>query len=341
MEPSSRATNAGASSEHQFSYSVDVLVARRVGTAERVPLVADDGEDLLVGEVAAGEGALRRHRAERPGLVRAAFPLGVAVDLDALDVVVLRPEVDEAQLVLDVGERLQHLALGELTADSPFTVGPVAAGAVGVDLRADAERPGGDLGRLGQRADVHEGPDRHQAQRGQRPDRDLRPRSCAAATYGGSGFGGGGAGGALGGWRPGGPLGAAAAGAVSPVVAGAAGCSSLAGVSPPSSPPPSPSAARRSRERRSRCSGTSVTWRHDRRHDVEPGNKGSGPMAGRVSTYAQPAGSARPGVPDCIRARRAVRLRFVQTFTSRPPPARQRIEPTPEREQHVGAIRAR
>ena len=45
-----------------------------------------------------------------------------------------------------------------------------------VDLGADAERAGGDLRRLGHGADVHEQPDRHQAQRGHGPERDLQPR---------------------------------------------------------------------------------------------------------------------------------------------------------------------
>ena len=112
------------------------------------------------------------------------------------------------------------LAVGERAADAALAAGAVAAGAVAVDLGALAERAGGDLGRRGERADVHEDPDRHQRQRGHRPQRDLgaalvggdhgriglrrRRRAAAAAAL-----------------RAAGPVGAAAAGAASAVVAGA------------------------------------------------------------------------------------------------------------------------
>ena len=71
---------------------LDVLVARRVGAAERVALVADDGEDLGVGEVAAGGGALRGIDAERAGRVGAALAVGVAVAGDAGEVVLAVPK---------------------------------------------------------------------------------------------------------------------------------------------------------------------------------------------------------------------------------------------------------
>ena len=116
------------------------------------------------------------HHAERAGEVRAALAVGVAVDVDAGEVVLGGAEVDEAQLVLDVRERLQHLAVDERAADAALTAGAVAGLARAVDLGADAERTGGDLRRLGDRPHVHEDPDRHQAERGHRPERDLQPR---------------------------------------------------------------------------------------------------------------------------------------------------------------------
>ena len=111
---------------------------------------------------------------------------------------------------------------------------------------------------LGQRAHVHERPDRHQRERRHRPE-GIFARRLAAATYGGSGFGGGATAGAAAALRPTGPDGAAAAGVASVVAGVAAGAASEApSVLAAASPPPSPNAARRSRERLSRCSGISV-----------------------------------------------------------------------------------
>ena len=102
-------------------------------------------------------------------------------------------------------------------------------------------------------------------------------------------------------------------------------------------PPPRPSAARRSRERFSRCSGISVTRRHDRRHAsarADSRARRDGPTLGRARsarpvahdrrrrvdrlgrTCAQPRRTATLACQTALRARRAVRLRFVRTFTS-------------------------
>ena len=137
--------------------------------------MADDGEDLGVGELAAGRLTPLRHDPERAGDVGAALTVRIAVAGDTGGVVGLRAEVDEAQLVLDVRERLVHLAVGERPAAAALAGSAVARRAVAVDLGADAHRTFERVRRLGQRADVHERPDRHQRQRGHRPERDLRP----------------------------------------------------------------------------------------------------------------------------------------------------------------------
>ena len=239
---------------------LDVLVGRRVGAAERVALVAHDGEDLVVGEVA----ALLGHHAERPGRVRATLAVGVAVAVDAGEVVLGGAEVDEAQLVLDVRERLQHLAAGERPAAATLAAGAVAATSTPRRprrrRRSDRRRPPGP----GDRADVHEQPDRHQAQRGHRPERDLRPllrrrdvRRIRLRRRGrccrGRGL------------------------ARRPVQPGrgrrARPLWSPPACSPPARPLPAPARPRHrdrarragSRDRFSRCSGISVTRRHDTR----------------------------------------------------------------------------
>ena len=104
-----------------------------------------------------------------PGAVR------VAVHLHAGGGVRVGAGVDPTQLVLDVRERLQDLALGELVAEpgDTFTVAAVAARAAGVHDSAFAERPGDLLGRRCERTHVHEGPQRQCAERGERPERDL------------------------------------------------------------------------------------------------------------------------------------------------------------------------
>ena len=145
------------------------LLARRIGAAERVALVADDGDDLGLGQLTTELG----HDAATAGDVRATRTIGVAVDLDAGGVEALGAVVDVAELVLDVWEGLEDLFTGERVADAAATGGTVAAGAVAVDLGALAERTREHFGALGDRADVHEGPDRHEAQRGHRPERDL------------------------------------------------------------------------------------------------------------------------------------------------------------------------
>ena len=69
------------------------------------------------------------------GDVRATRAVRVAVDLDAGGDVGLGAEVHPAQLILDVRERLEHLAVGERVADATFAVGAVAARAAGVHRR--------------------------------------------------------------------------------------------------------------------------------------------------------------------------------------------------------------
>ena len=125
--PSSSATNAGASSEHHVSNSSTVVVRGRVGAAERVALVADNGEDLGVGQVTASGLTLWRHDAERAREVRSTRAVRVPVVGDAGEVVLGRPEVDEAQLVLDVRERQQHLAVHERSSDASLTLRAMAA----------------------------------------------------------------------------------------------------------------------------------------------------------------------------------------------------------------------
>ena len=134
----------------------------RVRPVEAVALVADDGENLGVGEIAAGVGSLGRHHPNRVGLVGASLTVRIAVDRDPGKVVALRAEVHEAQLVLDVRERLVHLAVGQRPSATSFAGSAVARRAVAEDLGADAHRPLDGLLGGGQRADVHERPDRHQ-----------------------------------------------------------------------------------------------------------------------------------------------------------------------------------
>ena len=160
------------------------LLAGRVCATERVALVADDAEDLVVGEATAGRRALLRHHAEAIGQVRATFAVGVAVDLDAGEVVLAGSPVDVAELVFDVREGLEDLPAGERVSDAAATGGAVARGAAAVLLGADAERALDDFWRLGEGADVHEAPHGHEAECGHRPPRDL------AALLGSSDVGG-------------------------------------------------------------------------------------------------------------------------------------------------------
>ena len=227
--------------------------------------MADDGEDLGVGELTAGRLTPWRHEPERSGGVGLALAVGVAVAGDAGGVVGLGAEVDEAQLVLDVRERLVDLAVGQRSSAAALARSAVARRAVAVDLGADRHRPLRGVGGRGQRAHVHERPDRHQREGGHRPERDLRPR------LGGSNVG------RIGLRRR--RLGRRRGGLATDRAGGRGGCRSaacgrrrsgrgglrrtrrLASAVGAASPPPSPNAARRSRERLSRCSGISVTAR--------------------------------------------------------------------------------
>ena len=242
---------------------LDVLLARRVGAAERVALVADDGEDLVVGEVATGERTLGGHHTERAGQVRAALAIGVAVAGDAGEVVL-------------VGARSRRSAAGPRCAGTststspslnwrPTPPSPVEPWQLAHVLYSSAPTPSGPvglLGRLGHRADVHEQPDRQQAEGEHGPERDLLARLGRRDVR------------RIGlrrrRWR----------GCGRRLATDRAGRCGAAGPRPPpswpawrpparprrrrpprSSPPPNPSAERRSRDRFSRCSGISVTRR--------------------------------------------------------------------------------
>ena len=97
-----------------------------------------------------------------PVQVRAALAIGIAVDLNASEVVLLGAVVDVADLILDVGEGFEDFALGEGVAHAAASTTTMATGAVAVDLGTGREWPLGDFAAVGQRPDVHEGPDRHQ-----------------------------------------------------------------------------------------------------------------------------------------------------------------------------------
>ena len=136
--PASRSAKISESSAHhcaELGCQVGGLAAPQV-----VALVAHDAEDLGIGEVAAP----RRHR--RPVApehdVRTALAVGVAVDVDTGRRVLLGAEVHESQLVLDVGEGLEHLAVDERVADAALPSPPwqLAQTAVGVGCRRRAGR---------------------------------------------------------------------------------------------------------------------------------------------------------------------------------------------------------
>ena len=260
-EPSSSAVHAGESTAHHLLNS-SAFGADRIGAAEREALVAHHGEDLRVGELAAARAG---HRALGLVMCGATRALRVAVDLHAGRRVGIAAVVDPAQLVLDVRERLQHLALRELVADAAFAVACRGSSSSRCTSGAVAEWAAAIRSVVGVRArtymNAHSG---SVAERGDRPERDLLARSWRRRRTGMSGLGGGGPTGAAGAAAGVGAAGAAAAvvaGAVPGVVPQRRGAS--AGGVPPSA------WARAAWLRFSRCSGISVTGAHDRRRDVE------------------------------------------------------------------------
>ena len=156
------------------------------------------------------------------GEVRATGAIGVAVVGDPGDVVVRGSVVDEPQLVLDVRERREDLAIGERIPDAPAPGGAVARLAAPVHLGADAERAAGRLGLVGDATRAYMNP--HSGSRLSAPiaQNGIRWRALYAATTGVSGFGGGGPTGAAAAARGAGPVAAGVAAAAWDVVAGVA-----------------------------------------------------------------------------------------------------------------------
>ena len=294
VPPSSRLTHAGASSEHHVSNSSSVLVRRRVGAAQRVALVAHDGEDLLVGEVA----ALLRHHAEAAGR-GAGRPRGRGCRSCRCRRGCTRPSRSTRSAV---GPRCAGTSSAPRRRRTAGRCHPPRSrrGTTSTTRRPRRPTPIGPSatsGVVGDRADVHEQPDRHQAQRGHRPERDLRPvlrrRDVRRVGLRGRRWRRRG-----GGLAPGGPGRRGCGGLGAVVAAGVAAGASPAGAA--SSPPPRPSAARRSRDRFSRCSGISVTRRHG---SARPASRCRGkhrlPHAPRSRrTSAQPRGDQVGDVPD-------------------------------------------
>src|SRR6185369_4323343 len=89
------------------------LRRNRVLAGEHHALVADDVVDLLVGE----DRAPRRH-----ARLADALPTGTVRVAVGLSDVGLRARLHERDLVLDVGEGLQHRAVAQLEADAPGRV---------------------------------------------------------------------------------------------------------------------------------------------------------------------------------------------------------------------------
>ena len=128
----------------------------------------------------------------------AARALRVAVDLDSGGRVGIAAAVHPTQLVLDVREGLQHLALRELIADAAFALAAVAARAAAVHGRRRRRAGRRSVSVVGVRARTYMNAHSGNVLSVANAQNGIFLRALAAATTGMSGFGGGGPTGAAG-----------------------------------------------------------------------------------------------------------------------------------------------
>ena len=234
--------------------------------------------------------------------MRAALAVGVAVAVDAGDVVALRCRSRRSA----AGPRCAGTSCRTSPSSNwrPTPPSPVAPWQLAQLLYTSAPTPSGPVATSGGSVSARTYMNSHSGIRlsAAIAQNGIFLRRLAAATYGGSGFGGGAGAGAAAALRAAGPLGG---GGARPVrrrrwwPAPAAGASAAAGRRRRRHP--SPRAARRSRERFSRCSGISVTRRHDRR----PPHAASGKQAtvGSESPATRRHADVRGGTTGCHGAR--------------------------------------
>src|SRR5215207_3079573 len=115
------------------------VLSAEIGATKGVALVAHHPEQFLTGEHVTLGG---HHGTTAAGHVWAALTVGVAVDLDPGGVVTLRTPVHPPELILDVREGPEHLALGEGIPDATSAGRTVTACTGAEDLLTHRERPG-------------------------------------------------------------------------------------------------------------------------------------------------------------------------------------------------------
>ena len=163
------------------------FLAGRIGSRERVALMADHGKNLVFGQLAAKAG----HRGTVVGecSMSSPFTVGVSIGLYLGGDITLGTHVDEVEHVFDTGERRQYLALPQRTTSASLTVDGMTARALVVDHSTNTDGPFDDFFGLGHREEVQERPHREQAQRGHCPEWDLAS-GLGRHHVGGIGLGG-------------------------------------------------------------------------------------------------------------------------------------------------------